>query len=500
MGWSFQLEHANLVAYLTVRHARCPQAKYLDVASFLKALEYRWNEVFISNDKSWPEKMGRKAAVSLKAIPKDKHYSNEPVSPEDLEMLTGPLREELLKYSFYALAIFDPDDQNQNKRLSAFMTNGAYGSETAGLFLISDQWRNFNYGFLDPFPPLQAFARNPSQAPGVVFWNEDACVFVHVTQADRVLAQIMQAGRVSSSAITRVLQDYELGSEDKHLLHLSDLHFGKPRSTALQEHLIASIADEARSVDRVVVTGDLFDSPNAEAMDAFLNFRYQLERLTNKDLVIVPGNHDESFKGNRLGSLGKDLQQVASLEWSSLVIDNEMRCVFFGFDSSLDANLAAQGVVTQEQLIRIGTQYQTRLDRNPDLANYLSVALIHHHPFSWNSTEPKIMGVSLENLLVLDHPEVFLNWCVRRQIPLILHGHKHHPRHVCDYVETDDGGGWVTSVGCGSSLGAEGGPLSYNILSWHPTSRKWSASFMADPGDASGFKPRYVSVSSINSN
>ena len=133
----------------------------------------------------------------------------------------------------------------------------------------------------------------------------------------------------------------------------------------MQEHLVASIAKEAKNVDRVVITGDLFDSPTEEGANAFRNFQSSLQRITNKDLVVIPGNHDESFKGNRLGLLGAKLKQVAELEWSSLVVDDNMRCVFFGFDSSIDAKFAARGVVTQEQLVRIGTNYQSRLERNP---------------------------------------------------------------------------------------------------------------------------------------
>ena len=500
MGWTFQLEDANIVAYLTTPKAKSPEVTYHHLSSFLQGLVYDYGQAFISNDETWPERMGRKASRIVNQIPDDLLWTQERISPDEFDELIEPLRDELQDYDFYALAVFEPNNTNVNERLMAFMKNGAYASETHGLFLITDQWRNFNYQILDPFPPIQQIAKHPGNVPGVVFWNENASTFVSITHADDLLKRILEAAKHSKSAVTHVLQTSSLGPPEKRILHLSDLHFGTKRATALEEYLVASIAREAEKVDRIVITGDLFDNPTSHAKNAFTNFRSQLERITNKDLVVIPGNHDESFKGNRLGFIGRMFKEVASLEWSSLVIDPEMRCIFFAFDSALDAKISAQGVVSDEQLIRVGTMYQSRLDRDPDLANYLSVALIHHHPFSWSSSEPKILGYSVENLLYLQNAQDFLEWCALRNIPLILHGHKHVPRHVVEGINAD--GKWrrIQSIGCGSSLGAEDGPLSYNILSWHPQTRNWSAAFFVDNGKATGFTQRYISVSNAQSN
>jgi hypothetical protein len=35
----------------------------------------------------------------------------------------------------------------------------------------------------------------------------------------------------------------------------------------------------------------------------------------------------------------------------------------------------------------------------------------------------------------------------------------------------------VTAIGCGSSLGAEGSPLSYVVHNWDERSRRWSTTF-----------------------
>ena len=495
MGWSFQLRDANIVAYLTTSEAKPPQVSYRRLLSFLKGLEHEWHQAFISSDESWPAKMGRKASAISKQISRSLGRSQKKIYPDKFEELIEPLREEFQGYDFYALAVFEPNNTNVNDRLMAFMKNGAYASESHGLFLFTDRWRKFDYQVLDPVPPVQEIAKHPGNVPGVVFWNDNASTFVSVSHADDLLIRILEAAKQSKTAVTHVLKTASLGPLEKRILHLSDLHFGTKRATALEAFLVASIAREAQKVDRIVITGDLFDNPTSHAKNAFTNFRSQLERITNKDLIVIPGNHDESFKGNRLGFLGRMFKQVATLEWTSLVIDPEMRCVFFAFDSALDAKVSAQGVVTNEQLIRVGTMYQSRLDRDHDLANYLSVALIHHHPFSWSSSEPKILGYSLENLLYLESADEFLEWCALRNIPLILHGHKHVPRHVVERIDAGDIRKRIQSIGCGSSLGAEDGPLSYNILSWHPETQNWSAAFFVDNGNATGFTQRYISIS-----
>jgi len=109
-------------------------------------------------------------------------------------------------------------------------------------------------------------------------------------------------------------------------------------------------------------------------------------------------------------------------------------------------------------------------------------------------------SATLGNLLYLENANEFLEWCALRNIPLILHGHKHVPRHVVEDIKAD--GDWkrIQSIGCGSSLGAEDGPLSYNILSWHPQTHNWSAAFFVDNGNATGFTQRYVSISNAQSN
>jgi hypothetical protein len=64
-------------------------------------------------------------------------------------------------------------------------------------------------------------------------------------------------------------------------------------------------------------------------------------------------------------------------------------------------------------------------------------------------------------------------------------------RKVSQLVPVHEGGEIipreVTAVGCGTSLGAEGIPASFNLLTWDSNSRRWATAFYLDRSGG-GFK------------
>lgn len=205
-----------------------------------------------------------------------------------------------------------------------------------------------------------------------------------------------------------------------------------------------------------------------------------------------------------MGLGSASLRELANLEWSKVASDDNMGCVFLCFDSSRDADLA-RGKVTSEQMMEVATDLETRCVRSPHIRGYLPIALIHHHPFTFETGAETLIqrvlrrvGLSDEYFLRMDDADKFLTWCARRGTQLILHGQKHVPRHVVRYVSggdsTETSGLDITAVACGSSLGADGLALSYNVLTWDAHSRWWGVSFFSDPGDGSGFARQYVSL------
>lgn len=172
-----------------------------------------------------------------------------------------------------------------------------------------------------------------------------------------------------------------------------------------------------------------------------------------------------------------------------------MGTVFFCFDSSRDAAWA-QGKVTPTQRRDVAVEFEARINDRQEIEGYLRVALVHHHPFSFQADEQsllnrtlRLVGTSDETFLCMEDGDEFVDWCARKDIPLIMHGHKHIPRHVCKDISVADA--WlprsVHAVGCGTSLGAEGKPLSYNLVSYDHHSQLAGVSCFADPGDGGGF-------------
>jgi len=66
-------------------------------------------------------------------------------------------------------------------------------------------------------------------------------------------------------------------------------------------------------------------------------------------------------------------------------------CVFFCFDSSREVDWA-NGRVTTEQRLQVATQFDKLSLQRPEIEDYLRVALIHHHLFSFET--PKEMSPS----------------------------------------------------------------------------------------------------------
>jgi 3',5'-cyclic AMP phosphodiesterase CpdA len=279
------------------------------------------------------------------------------------------------------------------------------------------------------------------------------------------------------------------GHQTRRILHLSDLHFGSHEVATNAPLLAAEIHETVRIVDRVVITGDLFDNPTQRDLADYHRFSQELHRTSGKEPICIPGNHDMRWIGNSVGGIGSTASQVAALRWSSHVVDDQISMVFLGFNSA-ERGYAARGEVGRDQLMRIAALHRNAVAVRPELRSYLTVALVHHHPYSYKTPPATLVQRMLgalrlndEPLMLLADADQYVNWCARWGISVVLHGHKHDARYEVRTIRPEGSPAHVLpAVGCGSSLGVEGAPLSYNILSWHERSKKWSASFFESRG------------------
>ena len=391
--------------------------------------------------------------------------------------------------------------------MRSFFYHAAVSSRSHGLFLMPETSESDGFSILDPLPFVAEVIERPELWPGVLFWTaRGAHAFAPLRESYSLYHRLLDALDRGGDHVDDILDEYRGRSREKSkkLLHLSDLHFGTPRAAENQAYLTAHLATVARVVDRTVITGDLFNNPVREEAVAFRTFRSTLQLLSGKEAVVIPGNHDQKWLGNKKGPL----RELADLEWTNLVTDDEIRCNFFCFDSSRDADFA-RGKVTRQQMVDVATLFETRSAVKPALRDYLSIALIHHHPFSFE-TPPEtilargleVLGITDEHFLRLEDADSFLKWCAARNIPLVLHGHKHVQKYYKAGIAYDDDQPWlrreVAAVGCGSSLGVDNVSLSYNIVAWDPATKRWGVTFFADPGDGSGFTRRRVAIQTMD--
>ena len=153
------------------------------------------------------------------------------------------------------------------------------------------------------------------------------------------------------------------------ILHLSDLHFGeeisegrdaglltddkgaKKLANAIHRHIIDDKNHDIGSPNCVVVTGDLTCSAETAEFDLSEFFLYELLNLfeLEKDkLVIVPGNHDISWRTEKLSEKSKyatfksfyqkyfNIKNWSPDEPSKLIAklpDTDEGLIIFGFNS-----------------------------------------------------------------------------------------------------------------------------------------------------------------------
>lgn len=421
--------------------------------------------------------------------------------PIDSRPYLDPLRTYFTGYDFYALVL--PDDEYGSREATLrFFREAAYSSDKNGLVLLP----NKRYGsglaqFVDPFPALQVLADQPIAPPGVLFWTRlgSACALPLNDAFMFLRHELLDALSGGLQATDDAIAHQASRRSSKRILHLSDLHIGLEEAAQRRSYLKRHVRSLLPTVDRVAVTGDLFDTPSEVLRASFDEFRRDVEDETKKRLLVVPGNHDMRKKGNAIAGFGGQAEYVSDLDWSPVEIDDDMQTMFFSFNSS-ESGSFARGSVSLRQRLSRAEKHEEEIRRREQLRDYFNIALVHHHPVDYRSQPTALYERILarlgfdDQLIAFEESEDFLKWCVGRNIGLVLHGHKHMP-HLATVRPDRENGDEVTVVGCGSSVGAGGKPMCYDVVTIEPSTKRWSVSFYQDErGDGSGFNVQNVAL------
>jgi predicted MPP superfamily phosphohydrolase len=506
MGVRFDLGSTNIVAYLTSpKDLVAPRITLDQLEGFLYSLTEDIDPArprIISGSSEWVADIRRTARRGLDVVRKRsvRIDYNEIVSDTLVKEALDPLAMVLGSYDIYILPVGSWRDSDVLDR---------FGQEAARipghgiLVLIPDYYEpHQNVQVLDPSLATTEAIRNRAAWPGAIFMLKSGeATFLPIDEArHRVaeLAELMHGYATDQRRIKEVLTAPSREARDesrRRLLHLSDLHFGTKRAADTQVYVQTALMVSLKKVNQVVITGDLFDQPRQRHAQQYRNFAQQLQLMSGKPPIIVPGNHDQRIFGNAVFGIGRRLRELADLEWGDVVIDDDGQMAFFCFDSSRTGDLA-RGRVDQDQLLRMATAYEVK-NAGQRLNSYLKVALVHHHPYAYATyKETPIIDprgwAGRESFIAFQDSDKFLNWCATRGVELILHGHKHVPRLIVDRVldKASDGHTYqqITTVGCGSTLGANDSAMSFNLIEWDPGSGNWNTQFMIDRGDGSGFR------------
>lgn len=502
MGAQFDLSHINLVGYLTDEtDNRAPRSDIDTIGKFLKSLAY--GQSLISSTQGSPDDWTSQVADAAREQFERLNFQvGEPANkqPVDSRPYLDPLRTYFTGYDFYALVL--PGDDGADDRTLRFFREAGFSSGTNGLILLPSKRDERGLAqFVDPFPALQVLADQPVAPPGVLFWTRlgSACALSLQDAFDFLRHDLLDALSGGLRATDRAIAHQASRRSSKRILHLSDLHIGLAEATQRRSYLKRHVRDLLPSIDRVAVTGDLFDTPTENHRASFDEFRRDVEEGTSKRLLVVPGNHDMRTKGNALGRLGRKAEFVTDLDWSPIDVDDDMQAVFFSFNSS-ETGEFARGSVSLRQRLSRAERHDEEIHRRKQVRDYFNVALVHHHPVDYGSQPTALYERILarfggdDRFIAFQESEDFLKWCVGRQVGLVLHGHKHMP-HLATVRPTRGDDSAVTVVGCGSSVGAEGKPMCYDIVTIEPDTKRWSVSFYQDErGDGSGFALQNVAI------
>ncbi len=490
MCFVFPVKFVNLAVYLTTRVTRVPRVDAWSLSQFLGNVA---NE---GQTRTWTSE-GRtqlaQAAQQALRLLGARSESNVLLEPDRLAAVTAPVRALFENHLLFALPAGGGHGSLASHQLNAALHYMAAASGKHALVLIPDIYDgSWSRTIVDPMPAVELLCSYVEQWPGVLFWSSSgAAAFAGIDDVMSLYSQLEAHFEGGLDAIDRILLGHRPRKRSRRLLHLSDLHFGTAPARRNLDYLREQIAAESHDISRVVITGDLIDTPR-DADDAdfaeFKGFRRWLSTQVGKDVIVVPGNHDQRWRGNRLGFLGDNKNAVADLVWDKAVADGDLMCSFLCLDSSRDGN-SARGELSQTQLDDVASEFEALCAREPAVKAYRRVAVLHHHPRSYDRhadlmVQPLVEGGLLdqESLLGLVDAERFLAWCSRMEISVVLHGHKHlqrlRPGHAPE----------PAIIGCGTSLGAESKPLSYNLLTIDPSTRRVSVAMYSDDGRRGGFR------------
>jgi 3',5'-cyclic AMP phosphodiesterase CpdA len=243
------------------------------------------------------------------------------------------------------------------------------------------------------------------------------------------------------------------------ILHVSDLHFGRPAVPTQIEAIEAAIARER--FDVVAVSGDLSQRARAGEFQRASVFLRDARR--ESETIVVPGNHDvhwwraplglgdhERVYENYRAYISPELEPVLHLPGAAFVGLNTSHGVTRRTLTWNVRDISIIGDLTRAQLERARHAFAEAHDGDA------RVIVMHHNP---------VKG-ELSQRHGLKNTRRILGAFAEMGVDVVLCGHDH--QEAIHYVEHTRKGTIVSTAGTVSNRSRGGRPSSYNVLTITP--------------------------------
>ena len=243
------------------------------------------------------------------------------------------------------------------------------------------------------------------------------------------------------------------------ILHVSDLHFGKPAVPAQVDAIEAFI--QAQRFDVVAISGDLSQRARAGEFQRAAAFIRDTRRVS--EVIVVPGNHDVAWWHAPLGlghkeRLYENYKAYVSEELEPLLRRPGLTMVGINTSHGVTRrtltwnvrDISIIGDITRAQIERT----RKALDASP--AGDARVVVMHHNP---------VKG-ELSQRLGLKHTKQILGAFAEMGVELVLCGHDH--QEAIHYIEHTRRGTVISTAGTVSNRSRGGRPSSLNAITVSP--------------------------------
>ena len=484
MGYRFTLESANTVANLTFgKVMSCYRDIYSSVECYEGFMHFldQFHRNLYSNEVERYMKSVRRIRETLH---KYEHYKR-PLDKVEYDDSFLFFHKDALDALKELSRIFErcttkslllPPMKGGNKHGYDFMTSQRTLDELVEIhkgdscLILQPQEQPYNATIFNAFPNFDVALRQADLWPAVLFWEDpDDYAFTPVRHEDelRYLYEIIKYEKHPIDEIRKIAERKKKTSH--YIFQLSDLHFGAKNVDVAERRLKQLVKSQLSKIElgdsvNFVITGDAVDSPKQTTETNYSNFAEYIEDRCGQKPIRILGNHDINSHGIAVFHGNQHVANLVS-EYPKINIIEESKVILLLFNSNTNGNLA-EGEIGITQMSEMGNL----LDNVENLESYLLIAVLHHHLLPIpkpNYYEQKwferiLPSSFIDMSLKLLDADLFLEWLHRRNIRIVLHGHKHIP-----FFAESDG---ITVIGCGSSTGQivhkEKGKtfISYNML------------------------------------